>query len=87
MTIIEKIGFVASVALPLWNIPLIIKVAKRKSAGDISLTWVLGVWACIILMFPCSLMSQDITWKVFNMVNFVLFTGVVVVVLKYRKRT
>ena len=86
MTLIEKIGLVASVALPLWNIPLMRKIIRRKSSADISMGWVLGVWTCILLMAPAGLTSSDITWKAFNIVNLILFTGVVVVVIKYRKK-
>lgn len=82
---IEKIGLVAAVVLPLWNIPLITKIIKRKSSGDISLAWALGVWCCILLMAPSGFVSVDIVWRTFNIINCVLFTAVVIVVLKFRK--
>lgn len=87
MNWIEIIGLLASVALPLWNIPLIIKIAQRRSSSDISLTWVLGVWVCSILMAPAGFMSPDITWRAFTIINVTLFTGVVIAVFKYRKKT
>ncbi|HLD69999.1 MAG TPA: hypothetical protein VJA17_04460 [Candidatus Omnitrophota bacterium] len=83
--IIHTIGFIAAVVLPFWNIPLIMKIVKRKSSKDISLSWALGVWICILLMFPSGVTSTDFTWKVFNIVNLVLFTLVVITTLKYRK--
>lgn len=83
--ILEQIGFVAAVVLPLWNIPLIIKIIKRKSSGDISLAWVIGVWVCVVLMAPSGFQSKDQVWRVFNVMNLVLFTAVFVTVLKYRK--
>ncbi len=82
---IEMIGLVASVILPLWNIPLIIKIIRRKSSCDISLSWALGVWSCLLLMFPAGLLSKDIVWRTFNITNFILFSSVVVVVLLYHK--
>mgnify|MGYP001575603585 CR=1 FL=1 len=82
---IEKVGLVAAVVLPLWNIPLIIKMVKRRSSRDISLPWALGVWVCILLMAPSGLRSEDIVWRAFNVTNIVFFTAVVVTVLKYRK--
>jgi uncharacterized protein with PQ loop repeat len=85
MSIIEQIGLVASVVMPLWNIPLIIKIVKRKSSADISLSWVMGIWICALLMAPSGFTSKDIVWRCFNIVNLVLFTGVVVAVLRYRK--
>jgi hypothetical protein len=44
----------------------------------------LGVWFCLILMIPAVLISHDIVFKVFGIINFTLFTAVVVYVLKYR---
>ena len=86
MSIVEQVGLAASIVMPLWNIPLITKIIKRRSSADISLSWVLGVWACALLMAPSGFISKDIVWRCFNMVNLVLFTGVVVAVLRYRKR-
>ena len=83
--LIDQIGFIAAVVLPFWNIPLVVKIIKRKSSQDISLWWVMGVWMCILLMFPSGIASKDLTWKAFNIVNIVLFTMVVVVTLKYKK--
>jgi len=85
MTFIEKIGLVAAISLPLFNIPLILKIIQRKSSKDLSLTWVLGVWVCIVLMFPSGFQSDDVVWKVFNIVNITFFTVVMIVTVKYRK--
>lgn len=82
---VHALGLICAVVLPLWNIPLIIKIVKRRSSADISRAWVTGVWVCVVLMFPSGLQSQDMVWRVFNIVNMVLFTAVFIVVLKYRK--
>ena len=82
---IEKIGLVAAVVLPLWNIPLILRIIKRKSSCDISLSWALGVWVCILLMAPSGFASKDLVWRMFNYVNITFFTAVVITVLIYRK--
>ena len=81
----EKIAFIAAIVLPLWNIPLIIRIIKRKSSKDISIYWVLGVWICFLLMAPEAFRSSDPVWRVFNIMNLILFTAVVIVVLIYRK--
>ena len=39
---ISSIGVVAAAVLPLFNIPLIIRIVKRKSSEDISLSWAVG---------------------------------------------
>ncbi len=85
MDLIEKVGLVCAVGMPLWNIPLILRIVKRGSSDDISLSWALGVWVCIILMAPSGFQSEDIVWKAFNIMNLVMFSAVVFYVLKYRK--
>jgi len=81
----EKIALVAAIILPLWNIPLIVRIAKRKSSRDISMYWVAGVWTCFALMAPDGFVSEDLVWRTFNIVNLILFTIVLIVVLAYRK--
>ena len=83
---IQNIAFVAAIILPLWNIPLMVRVIRRKSSEDISLFWALGVWACFLLMAPQAFQSADPVWRTFNAMNLVLFTAVVAVVFKYRKK-
>ena len=81
---IHTVGMIAAVVLPLWNIPLVMKIIKRRSSGDISLSWALGVWVCIILMAPSGFISTDPVWRTFNVVNLILFTDVTAVTWKYR---
>ena len=70
--------------MPFFNIPLIIRIQRRKSSRDISLSWALGVWACMAAMLPSGLASSDIVFQAFTVSNVVLFSGVVVQVLRYR---
>lgn len=81
----QKIAIVAAIALPLWNIPLIVRIIRRKSSQDFSVFWAVGVWTCLALMAPSGFMSSDIVWKVFNITNLVLFSFVVIFVFAYRK--
>lgn len=81
----KTIALIAAIVLPMWNIPLIIRVIKRRSSQDISVSWAVGVWVCFVLMAPEALRSPDIVWRSFNIVNLVLFTAVTIVVLLYRK--
>ena len=83
---IEKIGVLGSVGLPLWNIPLIINIHKRRSSADLSVSWLVGVWVCSLLMLPNGLTSHDLVLKIFSIVNITLFSGVVIVAFKYRKK-
>ncbi len=84
---IEKIGMVSAVSLPFFNIPLILRLVRRKQAEDFSLSWALGVWICIVLMTPQALRSADPTFRAFGAVNFVFFSVVVFFILKYRRRS
>jgi uncharacterized protein with PQ loop repeat len=83
--LIEQIAFVSAIILPLWNIPLIVRVIKRRSSKDISLYWALGVWICLALMAPSAFFSEDRIWRVFSITNFIFFSLVVITVVFYRK--
>ncbi len=84
---VEKIGIVAGVVMPLFNIPLILRLIQRKSSMDLSLSWALGVWICILLMTPQALRSEDQAFRSFGVVNLFFFSGVVFFILKYRKKS
>jgi uncharacterized protein with PQ loop repeat len=81
---IQTLGLIGAVILPFWNIPLMVRIQKRRSSDDISLAWALGVWVCLLAMFPSGFMSQDTVYRVFTIINMVLFTGVVVQVVRFR---
>lgn len=83
--VIRFLGLCAAVVLPLWNIPLIVRIVQRKSSQDISLWWAVGVWICLVIMAPSGLTSKDIVWKVFNIMNFILFSAVTATTLMYHK--
>ena len=81
----ETIALIAAVILPLWNIPLIVRIHRRRSSADISLWWALGVWVCLLLMFPEGVRSEDVVFKTFSIVNTVLFSLVVGWVIRFKK--
>lgn len=81
---IHKIALIFGIILPLWNIPLVARIIKRKSSEDISIYWALGVWTCLLFMAPSAFVSKDFVWRVFNIVNLVIFSFVVIIVLAYR---
>ncbi len=85
MTTLEYISAAAAIVLPLFNIPLIVRIQKRRSSQDVSLTWALGIWICFIVMLPAGLVSPDKVYRVFCVANITLFTGVVVQVLRFRR--
>jgi hypothetical protein len=84
-TIWESIGLFAAVLMPVWNIPLIVRIVRRKTSQDISLAWLFGVWSCMLAMLPAALKSNDAVLKAFGISNVVFFSGVVVAVLMYRR--
>ena len=82
---IETLGLVAAIILPLWNIPLIIRMERRRSSKDLSLFWAVGVWVCLVLMFPSALTTKDLVFKTFSIVNIISFTVVMIEVLRFRR--
>ncbi|MDO8518973.1 MAG: hypothetical protein Q7T11_02275 [Deltaproteobacteria bacterium] len=83
---IETIGFIASVALPFFNIPLITRMIRRKSSEDLSLVWVVGVFVCIVAVFPAAWRSPDKTFKIFEIFNLVFFSAVTFFTIYYRSK-
>ena len=83
-SVFHWLGMVAAVILPLWNIPLIVRIGRRRSSKDVGLLWAFGVWVCLLLMLPSGLSSPDPIFRVFTAVNVLLFSGVVVQVLRFR---
>ena len=83
---IQKIGTLSAIALPLFNIPLIIRLWQRKSSKDFSVSWAVGVWVCIVLMTPQALRSSDEAFRAFGIVNILFFSIVAFLVVKYRHR-
>ncbi len=81
---IKTIGLIAAMVLPLWNIPLILRIGRRKSSADISLAWTLGVFFCLVALLPSGLVSDDPVFRAYTVVNLLFFTGVVIQVLRYR---
>lgn len=85
MAMMEIVSTVAAAALPMFDIPLIVRILRRKSAGDISVSWIVGLWVCSVGMAPAAIISsEDMVWKTFNIVNVILLTGVLVAVIYYR---
>ena len=78
-------GVLAAIVLPLFNISLMLRIRRRKSSNDISIVWAIGVFSCVLLMLPSAILSKDLVFKLFAVMNVILFSGVVYHVLKYRK--
>jgi uncharacterized protein with PQ loop repeat len=81
----QTLSFWAAVILPVWDIPLMVRIIRRKSSQDISLGWVFGLWASSVLMAPSAFISGDRAAIGFNTVNVTMLTAVLIVVFKYRK--
>jgi len=81
----ELLGMIAAVILPFFNIPLILRIRKRKSSNDISLVWLFGVFFCILTLLPSAVVSEDLAFKLFGTINVFFFSWVVFYVMKYRR--
>ncbi len=77
------LGIIAGFLLPLFNIPLIVRIIQRRSSADISLVWTIGVWLCIVGMLPGSLVSTDPMLKVLEVMSVIFFSGVLAAVLYF----
>jgi hypothetical protein len=84
--IFNILGMVGAIGMPIFNIPFMIRVIRRRSAKDISLGWLFGIWGCIMLMLPSSLVSPDPVLRAFGACNAVMFSCVVVVVMYFRQK-
>jgi len=85
MRIIQAIGMLSGIIMPLFNIPLILRIVRRRSSGDISLVWVIGVWSCVIAMLPSSLQSPDPVLVAFGIINSFFFSAVFFTVLYFHR--
>lgn len=83
---LDHLGLWSSIALPFFNIPLMVRLYKRKSSEDMSLIWVLGVFFCLVGMAPAGLQSDDFTFQVFSTINLLFFSGVTFLVIYYRTK-
>jgi uncharacterized protein with PQ loop repeat len=81
----KTVGFWAGVMLPLWDIPLIVRVVKRKSSEDISLIWAVGLWITSVMMTPNAFITGDKLAMGFDTMNVLMVTVVMIVTIKYRK--
>jgi uncharacterized protein with PQ loop repeat len=81
----QTISFWAAVILPVWDIPFMVHIIRRKSSKDISLGWIFGLWVSAVLMAPSAFVAGDRAAIGFNAVNVVMLTAVLIVVFKYRK--
>ena len=81
---IHSLGLIGAIVLPFWNILLILRIGRRRSSKDISLAWTLGVFGCLLLMFPAALVSADVVFKTFSIINLLFFAAVVIQVLRFR---
>jgi uncharacterized protein with PQ loop repeat len=80
---IQTVGIVSGIIMPFFNIPLILRIIRRRSSEDISLVWVIGAWICVMGMVPQSLQSPDPVLLMFGIVNGLFFTGVFLSVLYF----
>lgn len=81
---VQTLGLVSSIVLPFFNIPLMMRMIRRRSSQDLSLTWVIGVFLCLLGMLPAGLRSTDLIFKVFAVVNLIFFSGVTFLAVYFR---
>lgn len=80
---VQAVGIASAILMPFFNLPLMLRIIRRRSSEDISLVWVVGVWICVMGLLPSSLQSPDRILFAFGVVNAVLFSGVFFSVLYF----
>ena len=83
---LRLLGAAAGALMPVFNIPLMVRIWRRRSADDISLFWLFGVWGCMLAMLPSAVHSGDYVLKIFGVSNVIFFSGVVAVVMYFRTK-
>jgi len=73
----------SGILMPFCNIPLILRTRKRGSSEDISLAWVIGVWACFVGMAPASFQTTDMVLYLFGIVNVIFFAAILAALLYF----
>ncbi len=81
---LKNLAFIASVVIPLFNVPLIARMIQRKSSADLSMVWLFGVLSCLLLMLPYGIVTEDQVMKYFAIVNASVFSIVVLVAVFFR---
>lgn len=84
---VRPLGLVASIVLPFFNIPLMMRMIQRRSSADLSLIWVIGVFLCIVATVPAALQSPDVIFRVYQIINVIFFAGVTVLAIYFRWRS
>jgi uncharacterized protein with PQ loop repeat len=79
----QVVGIASAILMPFFNLPLMLRIMRRRSSEDISLVWVVGVWICVMGLLPSSLQSPDPILFAFGVVNALLFSGVFFSVLSF----
>ena len=80
----DWIGTIAAFLMPFFNIPMIMRLLKRKRSDDVSLLWIGGVWVCTLFMTPKALTTTDLAFRLFGISNIFFFTTVTFLVFYYR---
>ncbi len=83
---LETTALITSIILPFFNIPLIYRISKRRSAEDVSAIWSIGVFVCFIIIEPYALLSGDIVFAVFNSLNIAFFIIINILIFRFRRK-
>lgn len=81
------IGIVGSILMPLFNIPMIVRIIRRKSSQDFSLVGAAGLFSCMLLMLPQALRSEEISFKLLNFISVIVFGILIVSIIRYRSKS
>lgn len=82
---LKTIALIIGIILPFFNIPLIYRITKRRSAEDVSLVWSLGILVCFILMQPHAVIGGEKIFALFNTINIFFLIIMNIQILRFHK--
>ncbi len=83
---IKDLGTASSMVVPLFHIPLILKLYKKKSSQEWSVISVCGFWISTLGIQPWAMMTSDKALTILNSLSLLFISVEVVLVLRYRMK-
>lgn len=81
----KELGYICSMIVPVFHIPLIMKLVRKKSSQEWSLLSVIGFWIATLGIQPWALMTDDRALTILNTLSLMFISVELVLVIKYRR--
>ena len=81
---LEMIGLIAGICSTFATLPQIIKIWKRRSAKDVSLSMFILSWMGTILWAIYGLFAHSLSLVIANIISFLLVSSIMVMKIKFK---